>query len=32
MKTIMLCLNKLDIGGIETAVLNQSINLLNLGY
>lgn len=32
MKTIMLCLNKLDIGGIETAVLNQTINLINLGY
>lgn len=32
MKTIMLCLNKLDIGGIETAVLNQAINLIKKGY
>ena len=32
MKTIMLCLNKLDIGGIETAVLNQTINLIKIGY
>lgn len=32
MKTIMLCLNKLDIGGIETAVLNQTINLIKRGY
>lgn len=32
MKTIMLCLNKLDIGGIETAVLNQTINLIKKGY
>ena len=28
----MLCLNKLDIGGIETATLNQTINLINIGY
>lgn len=32
MRTIMLCLNKLDIGGIETAVLNQTINLVKKGY
>ena len=32
MKTIMLCLNKLDIGGIETAVLNQTINLIKKEY
>lgn len=32
MRTIMLCLNKLDIGGIETAALNQTINLIKLGY
>lgn len=32
MKTIMLCLNKLDIGGIETAVLNQTINLIKRKY
>ena len=32
MKTIMLCLNKLDIGGIETAVLNQTINFIRKEY
>ncbi len=32
MKTIMLCLNQLGIGGIETAVLNQTIQLIKRGY
>lgn len=32
MKTIMLCLNQLGIGGIETAVLNQAIQLIKRGY
>lgn len=32
MKTIMLCLNQLGIGGVETAVLNQTIQLKKMGY
>lgn len=32
MKTIMLCLNQLGIGGVETAVLNQTIQLIKRGY
>ena len=32
MKTIMLCLNKLGIGGVETAVLNQTIQLIKRNY
>ncbi len=32
MKTILLCLNKLDIGGVETAVLNQTIELIRRKY
>lgn len=32
MKTIMLCLNQLGIGGIETAALNQTIQLIKRGY
>lgn len=32
MRTIMLCLNKLGIGGIETAVLNQAIQLIKRGF
>lgn len=32
MKTIMLCLNKLDIGGVETAALNQTIQLIKKNY
>ena len=32
MKTIMLCLNQLGIGGVETAVLNQTIQLIKKEY
>ncbi len=32
MKTIMLCLNQLGIGGIETAVLQQTIQLIKRKY
>lgn len=32
METIMLCLNQLGIGGVETAVLNQTIQLKRMGY
>ena len=32
MKTIMLCLNQLGIGGIETAVLSQTSQLIKKGY
>lgn len=32
MRTIMLCLNQLGIGGVETAVLNQVIQFIKLGY
>lgn len=32
MKTIMLCLNQLGIGGIETAVLSQATQLVKNGY
>lgn len=32
MKNIMLCLNQLGIGGVETAVLNQTIQLKKMGY
>lgn len=32
MKTIMLCLNQLGIGGVETAVLNQTIQLIKKNY
>ena len=32
MKTIMLCLKQLGIGGIETAVLSQSSQLIKKGY
>lgn len=32
MKTIMLCLNQLGIGGTETAVLNHTIQLIKRGY
>lgn len=31
-KNILICLNKLDIGGIETAVVNQVDELLDRGY
>lgn len=31
-KNILICLNKLDIGGIETAVVNQTIEMLKRGY
>ena len=31
-KSILVCLNKLDIGGVETAVINQTIELLERGY
>ena len=32
MKTIMLCLNQVGIGGVETAALNQTIQLTRNGY
>lgn len=32
MKTIMLCLNQLGIGGVETAVFNQTIQLIKKNY
>ena len=32
MKTIMLCLNQLGIGGIETAALNQTIQFVKRNY
>ena len=32
MKTIMLCLNQVGIGGVETAALNQTIQLTKNGY
>lgn len=32
MKTIMLCLNQAGIGGVETAVLNQTIQLIRKNY
>ena len=32
MKTIMICLEKLDIGGVETAVINQSIEYKRRGF
>lgn len=31
-KNILICLEKLDIGGVETAVLNQATNWIELGY
>ena len=31
-KNILICLNRLDIGGIETAILNQASELLERGY
>lgn len=31
-KTILICLEKLDIGGVETHVYNQAISLKNRGY
>ena len=31
-KNILICLNKLDIGGIETVVVNQGLELLERGY
>ena len=31
-KNILICLNRLDIGGIETVVVNQTIELLERGY
>lgn len=32
MKTIMLCFNQAGIGGVETAALNQTIQLIRIGY
>ena len=32
MKTIMLCFNQAGIGGVETAALNQTIQLARMGY
>ncbi len=29
---ILICLNKLDIGGVETAVINQIAKLTELGH
>ena len=31
-KNILTCLNKLDIGGIETAVVNQTSEFIDRGY
>lgn len=31
-KNILICLNKLDIGGIETAVVNQTSEFIDRGY
>lgn len=31
-KTILICLEKLDIGGVETSVYNQSIAFKEKGY
>lgn len=31
-KNILICLNKLDIGGIETAVINQASEFIDRGY
>ena len=32
METVMLCLNQLGIGGVETAAFNQTIQLIRRGY
>lgn len=32
METVMLCLNQVGIGGVETAVLNQTIQLIKKNY
>ena len=31
-KNILICLNRLDIGGIETSVINQTYELIERGY
>ncbi len=31
-KNVLICLDRLDIGGVETFVFNQSIALKNKGY
>ena len=31
-KNVLICLNKLDIGGVETVVVNQTIELIERGY